>query len=87
MSLESPALFYLDGPWSGDQAHAKIGTFCGQENLYNKKALRFVESKCFNFVGSAKGNRTLDFALRGRRLSRLTIAPFGSGTRTRTQTE
>ena len=37
--------------------------------------------------GSAKGNRTLDFALRGRRLSRLTIAPFGSGTRTRTQTE
>lgn len=37
--------------------------------------------------GSAKGNRTLDFALRGRRLSRLTIAPSGSGTRTRTQTE
>lgn len=41
-------------------------------------------------AGSANGNRTRDFALRGRRLSRLTIAPKnknGSGTRTRTQTK
>ncbi len=37
MSLESPALFYLDGPWSGDQAHAKIGSFCGQEIYITKK--------------------------------------------------
>lgn len=29
--------------------------------------------------GSARGNRTLDFALRGRRLSRLTIAPLAPG--------
>ena len=27
-------------------------------------------------IGSANGNRTRDFALRGRRLNRLTIAPF-----------
>lgn len=55
------------------------------KNKIYKKTLK-PKLQCI-ISGSATGNRTPDFALRGRRLSRLTIAPFGSGTRTRTQTE
>lgn len=38
--------------------------------LYKIQFLKIVV-----YCGSANGNRTRDFALRGRRLSRLTIAP------------
>ena len=43
--------------------------------MYNKKHDGFV-SKPSRFIGDPYGNRTHVFALRGRRLSRLTNGPY-----------
>ena len=47
------------------------------KNKIYKKALK-PKLQCI-ISGSATGNRTPDFALRGRRLSRLTMAPLAPG--------
>ena len=50
-----------------------------QKDLHNKNTHAYAWA-----LGTSKGNRTPDFALRGQRLNRLTMEAYGWGTRIRT---
>lgn len=93
-----PACRFVEGILPADAARPRLSWMsCAARRCKGRRIQRLANTtkpplRCGGLIaysvrifgGSSKGNRTPDFALRGRRLNRLTMEPNGWGTRIRT---